>query len=244
MVVIAHRLSTVRRCDRIVVMDGGRIAEAGTWDELLSTSDFSGVSTARPATTRGPHPRTPPPMPRRANRTTRSASMSRQPIPYGRQWIDADGEQAVLEALRSPFLTQGPRIEEFERRLCGPRVRATPSRSRTVRRRSRSRVLRRVSTPARTASFRRSTTSPSTGSRTSAALAWPTGRSPAPTTTTRGASACPCSPRSRTRMSTASWRRWRPARPGPDQAPCGAGRPRRADRGDWPSSVRPISCRR
>ncbi len=34
-IVIAHRLSTVRNCDRIVVMDGGRIAEEGCFDELI-----------------------------------------------------------------------------------------------------------------------------------------------------------------------------------------------------------------
>jgi subfamily B ATP-binding cassette protein MsbA len=34
--VIAHRLSTVRRADRIVVVVGGRIAEIGTHDELLA----------------------------------------------------------------------------------------------------------------------------------------------------------------------------------------------------------------
>lgn len=34
-IVIAHRLSTVKKCDRIVMIDGGRIAEEGTYDELM-----------------------------------------------------------------------------------------------------------------------------------------------------------------------------------------------------------------
>ncbi len=45
-------------------------------------------------------------------------------IPYGRQWIDDEDIAAVVEVLKSPFITQGPKIEEFERRLadfCGAR---------------------------------------------------------------------------------------------------------------------------
>jgi len=33
---IAHRLSTIARMDRILVMQDGRIAEAGTHDDLLA----------------------------------------------------------------------------------------------------------------------------------------------------------------------------------------------------------------
>jgi ABC-type multidrug transport system fused ATPase/permease subunit len=39
MIVIAHRLSTVRSCDRIVYMEEGRIAGVGTFDELDRTNE-------------------------------------------------------------------------------------------------------------------------------------------------------------------------------------------------------------
>ena len=43
-------------------------------------------------------------------------------LPYGKQSIDDDDIAAVVEALRSDWLTTGPRVEEFEKALaeyCG-----------------------------------------------------------------------------------------------------------------------------
>ena len=35
-----HRLSTIRHCDRILVLDGGRIIEDGNYDELIEKGGF------------------------------------------------------------------------------------------------------------------------------------------------------------------------------------------------------------
>ena len=40
-----------------------------------------------------------------------------KPIPYGRQEITQADIQAVVETLQSDFLTQGPKVEEFERKF-------------------------------------------------------------------------------------------------------------------------------
>ncbi|MCL6636013.1 MAG: aminotransferase class I/II-fold pyridoxal phosphate-dependent enzyme [Peptococcaceae bacterium] len=36
-------------------------------------------------------------------------------LPYGRQWLDEDDVAAVVEVLRSNWLTTGPKVDEFER---------------------------------------------------------------------------------------------------------------------------------
>ena len=41
------------------------------------------------------------------------------PIYYGHQYIDEADIQAVVEVLKSDYLTCGPKIEELERKLCG-----------------------------------------------------------------------------------------------------------------------------
>ncbi len=46
------------------------------------------------------------------------------PLAYGKQWIDKDDISAVVDALTSPFITQGPAIESFEKAMaefCGAR---------------------------------------------------------------------------------------------------------------------------
>jgi ABC-type bacteriocin/lantibiotic exporter with double-glycine peptidase domain len=35
-ITIAHRMSTIRQCNRIFVLNGGRVAEEGSYDELMA----------------------------------------------------------------------------------------------------------------------------------------------------------------------------------------------------------------
>jgi ATP-binding cassette subfamily B protein len=37
--IVAHRLSTIRNADKVVVMEGGRIVESGSYDELVARTD-------------------------------------------------------------------------------------------------------------------------------------------------------------------------------------------------------------
>ena len=46
---------------------------------------------------------------------TPGTSKSPTPIPYGRHWIEQDDIDAVVEVLRSDWLTTGPKVGEFER---------------------------------------------------------------------------------------------------------------------------------
>ena len=39
-------------------------------------------------------------------------------IPYGRQWVDSSDIREVIKVLKSDWLTQGPKIKEFEDALC------------------------------------------------------------------------------------------------------------------------------
>ena len=48
----------------------------------------------------------------------RAGREQRITIPYARQWIDEEDIQSVISVLRSDWLTQGPKVKEFEEAFC------------------------------------------------------------------------------------------------------------------------------
>ena len=46
-IVVAHRLSTIRHCDRILVLDKGKIIEDGNYDELIAKNGLFAELVAR-----------------------------------------------------------------------------------------------------------------------------------------------------------------------------------------------------
>ncbi|MDI3344852.1 ABC transporter ATP-binding protein [Streptomyces sp. AJ-1] len=67
-VLVTHRMAAVRRADRIYVLDGGRVAEEGTHDQLLAAGGRYAAMYAAQAAQYGPGPQSPQalPLPRRS----------------------------------------------------------------------------------------------------------------------------------------------------------------------------------
>lgn len=48
-IVIAHRLTTIERCDRLIVLENGKVAESGSFDELKNAGGvFTNISSHIP----------------------------------------------------------------------------------------------------------------------------------------------------------------------------------------------------
>lgn len=47
----------------------------------------------------------------------KNREMNQKTIPYGHQWIDDEDIEEVVKVLRSEWITQGPKIEEFEKAI-------------------------------------------------------------------------------------------------------------------------------
>jgi hypothetical protein len=117
MITATDSLSTVEFDDYFVILPSYH-----TWDvdEFRATSN----STPRPDVRAGVplrqrHQR---PLPHRrgaADADRAGASMSDGFIPYGRQIVDEDDIDAVVEVLRSDWLTTGPAVERFESAFAG-----------------------------------------------------------------------------------------------------------------------------
>jgi len=45
-------------------------------------------------------------------------SKTKKFIPYGKQWINDDDIRSVADVLKSDYLTQGPKVKEFEDKIC------------------------------------------------------------------------------------------------------------------------------